>query len=965
MTFKFFHKKGKSLSFQGDSTPPPIISSPIKESFIHQLAHPNPQVVKVPSKPSLKNNSIPKSKSNPHLTIQKVLVKKSKSTNFLNKFRKKPSNHNLANQTPESSNHEFDSNLKANRIHNASIRRAKTPSIDSKDVTLNEIIDPYEEMLIPVADKKFLKSMFDKRLQYRLKKVHTGNVPHDKRQPIVLSPKRTASVSSKVSQNQPETFVNDLDIQHERDDEVDNVLFNQNKNLMDGLELNEEIKLNEIPHSTEIEINESLVNHYDGSQTPDGRRRPRSKTLSQLLDASEFKNYRRSSTHSIGRPLSKSSRISVRESNLKSKRATLISSKAPSASTSVRGSMSSISTNMILNDLSSLNMEPVVNPLSYEEGEPLMSNHLSTINAEDLEDMNDSINKSNSILVSKARNLYLPSSMVPHKLEDFKSHGKSSNLEVEIYQDKHTGARNIDIPEGIYDTKENLKLGNKLTPILSEKRNYQTPLLKKYETMSKEHIDSITLDSSDNLSHSTSKKDSYVFQTADFNNSDEPENEKSSYPYTEFETIKDVNFQVIKRSDHSNLKMISSPVKSHTKNESIHEPQPLSVPKFDLANSGPEFRKFVQEDAMFSNDRKPTKYEHNIEYYLPPNPTTLISDNEVYRQEMLALIQTHSLMVNRKQDEISHLKDLLNQERRINTFLASPRSDLSPKSPASPRFHSSPRFAASQKFSGSAGPEESKRIRKSFIPMDITVTKESKPKNYYPYNTKTQHLLPPFDISSRNFNEPEEKNVDGASQKSNDNTIALKPFHKFKVTSPQQVDLMNYEALNGKFEGLGIQEHVIPEDANDALEKSIGEDNNNDSMNESIHSLPLFQNTKIRQAQVGSRSSIGSRSSVGSSSYFTAVDDSFDVESNSKSPEYYTIEEMSYLDNDNLDIQISGTKSTPSLFDDQRTEKRDFSGSTTMSSVMSKPQNSNDSILNSSYISSVTTPDSMEFEFKH
>lgn len=149
------------------------------------------------------------------------------------------------------------------------------------------------------------------------------------------------------------------------------------------------------------------------------------------------------------------------------------------------------------------------------------------------------------------------------------------------------------------------------------------------------------------------------------------------------------------------------------------------------------------------------------------NPANLISKDEVYRKEMLSLIQSHSVMVHRKQAEINHLRRLLQQERNINSKLSSAKypSTLNKSSPCT-----SPKLNPND--------EGKKSVRKKFIPMDIRVTNDSKPINYIPYTKYVSELLPPFQLET-DENTPSFSNVtlQVDSNACEGQNFIPKPFH--------------------------------------------------------------------------------------------------------------------------------------------------------------------------------------------
>lgn len=377
----------------------------------------------------------------------------------------------------------------------------------------------------------------------------------------------------------------------------------------------------------------------------------------------------------------------------------------------------------------------------------------------------------------------------------------------------------------------------------------------------------ISLDENDNLSHSTSKRNS-TLQTE----------EQVTLPfaegksYLEFETFKDVNYQVIKNYSSSlNVKIVSP----HKQSNVTREQPALTHTPDELDAKVEEFSKPLQLPPVDL-----TKVDQGDSDYYSLRPTVL-SNDDVYRNEMLSLIETHSLMVNKKQEEINHLKNLLLQERKINTILSSPQQK-SPSPVMTQSQFSSPRNIHSPKFNNSSSPgnEEGKKIRKLFIPINITVTEEAKPQNYLVFNKNTIQLLPPFDIHDSK-KEP--------TKDSND--FNLKPFHNFKVVSPKARDILT----------------------NDLTEAEPDHSNSVSSDNSSI---------------------------------------------------YYTADEMSAIDESVVEFEDDHSFYNITHVSKPTLERREISGSTTLSSVMSKNPGNIDSLNNTSISSAVTTPDSVEFHLE-
>lgn len=89
--------------------------------------------------------------------------------------------------------------------------------------------------------------------------------------------------------------------------------------------------------------------------------------------------------------------------------------------------------------------------------------------------------------------------------------------------------------------------------------------------------------------------------------------------------------------------------------------------------------------------------------------------SDLYRHEMVELVNSNRALLEKKEREIAILRDLLQQERRINSFLSSPQQKHKPQ------------------------PSSGRKFRPRFIPLDISIT------NPEPSDTKPSSLMQPFD----------------------------------------------------------------------------------------------------------------------------------------------------------------------------------------------------------------------------
>lgn len=114
-----------------------------------------------------------------------------------------------------------------------------------------------------------------------------------------------------------------------------------------------------------------------------------------------------------------------------------------------------------------------------------------------------------------------------------------------------------------------------------------------------------------------------------------------------------------------------------------------------------------------------------------------MNGDEIYRTEMLDLVDKHKLMVTKQRQEIEQLKNLLKEERKLNRFLITSPRQAPPRQapPPSPPMKS-------------ISPNVSKSYRKRFIPMEITSDiREVEPCDPDPINLREFNLLPTLQAS--------------------------------------------------------------------------------------------------------------------------------------------------------------------------------------------------------------------------
>lgn len=583
--------------------------------------------------------------------------------------------------------------------------------------------------------------------------------------------------------------------------------------------------------------------------------------------------------------------------------------------------------NSILNDLSSLDSlpleenKPLIQPETDDEKENSYLQQLPTILHKKMSFPSSNITPNMRIRMKSVAQL-------EPQIESRGRDCKESEAELRFISDQSTtlNSRSTSASNSILNFKTSRlskikKHGSTNSAIYSNARDsnsYTTPR-NSSNSLSKKLIPRLLRSSSnlkseeifnDDLSYDVMDRKSLSEENEDPTISNSNTNTHSNN-YTEFETIKDVNIQVIKNynKNSSKLRVVSSsPVRNHGANPSISSKQSVNqTPK--------EETKFLNEniDEILGNKMKDNVGD--IDYFIPSNPVNLIKKDEVYREEMLSLIERHSLMVTKKQEEINHLRNLLQQERRMTSFLSlasSPQQRHETTPASSPQLPNSPDFGGKR------------MIRKKFIPIDITLTKESKPNNYVPYNRNTMHLLPPFETSPREQsikNSPSIPQLNIYDIHGSADDFIPKPFHNPKAFSPRQ---QNFESFDNVSEETKIES------------------------TENLHeTLEPFKRISI----ASKHSSLNSNSSA----YYTAFDESFESIELLGNP--VTIDKI--VESDNDEIYHYYKSSTPVNIIEFQKQARDFSGSTTMSSVMSKVRNnSNDSILSSFLL----TPDTEEFD---
>lgn len=875
---------------------------------------PTPELNSTPELPSKSNgSSIPPPPS--ELLIKKMKVKKSKSHNFLNKFIKKPNKQLLSTKSVGNLAYE-----------------AKT---DGKDdhYAAETIFNDYEDSLVPVTDANFLKHSPDRQ---SFKK---------------LAPISATSKTVSVAIDQP-----NMSISYNNDSFDDRPILDR----MKSPSFDEKLKKNQIKQERDSkESNFSILDNYDNSD--------------YIL-----KNYKHKS-------------------------------------------------NSFLGDLSSMDFDPIVKKLSLEESEPLITtnkNNTKSIESiaecsneqsvdfkgsKDKNDTHPTIIKEDSIneiephpsitkVPESVRRIENPYGMIEKAFDKSSDHDKSYDKTTSIFyssSDKfytvNSGKMNSD--DGFIN--ENSISSEKVEPIeksfealdaKAEKSSFKSDnrrinLNGSFERLRKDTItpenniypdeeasitsldkyddvkdNSLTFDNC-NMSHSTSRRESLVFQSLTNDNSERSE------PYTEFETVKDVKYQVIKKNidSGSNIKMISSSPAGSVDSVTSESPSPL-LNSIKMANKSRQNDDDIEvdnsildkqpiEDIQESSKISQTKNHSNndsidpfhsvasevrenmssVDYYCPANPSYSVPRDEVYRNEMLLLVERHTLMVNKKEEEVRHLKQLLEQERKMNSLLYSPI-------PRSREF--SPTLPSSASFDDLTN--SSKKIRKKFIPMDITLTSEQqpKPKNYCPLNSQNMHLLPPFELD-KSKGMKTSTSLPKTLSETGDDEYFLKPLmtprstsrsptvdskEEFESQPSQRLPNETKIEFGGKLtaspsnNAANIYHNPNEYKPNEIHDNSVSLMQNGPSnTNKSPEKHLKFEEDSVDKTKTQKTTPVGiSRSSTLTSTYHTAdYNDSF----------------LRELENASLDRQ--SLKNVAIVEKPNGENKRDFSGSTTISSVMS------------------------------
>lgn len=216
----------------------------------------------------------------------------------------------------------------------------------------------------------------------------------------------------------------------------------------------------------------------------------------------------------------------------------------------------------------------------------------------------------------------------------------------------------------------------------------------------------------DAISHSTSRyslKLSKPNDTDNYNVLDFVPNEQ----YTDIGSINDANIAVFKTpSKKLNLKLVGrSPVLLQSTSLAHKSVSPeMDTPYLIVPNDSRKSKNLNNIDSIKNKD---PRIEHESMYLAKGNLE--VDSHDIYKNEMAMLVQEHKLIVRKHEKEISYLKDLLQQERNINKLL----------------------IACQQKKSNlKIESSHMNRMRRKFIPIDITVGSETDKSNNEPNNPR-------------------------------------------------------------------------------------------------------------------------------------------------------------------------------------------------------------------------------------
>lgn len=212
----------------------------------------------------------------------------------------------------------------------------------------------------------------------------------------------------------------------------------------------------------------------------------------------------------------------------------------------------------------------------------------------------------------------------------------------------------------------------------------------------------------DAISHSTSKHSLKLSKPNDTDNHnilDFVTNEQ----YTDIGSINDANIAVFKTpSKKLNLKFIArSPglLQSASSAHNYVSPK-MAPPSMIVPNDTQSAKNFEKIDSVANKD---ARIEHESMYLA--NGNFEVDSQYIYKNEMAMLVQEHKLTIRKHEKEISYLKDLLQQERDRNKLLT-----LCQQKKSKLKIESS----------------HIKKMRRKFIPIDISVGCETDKSNNEP-----------------------------------------------------------------------------------------------------------------------------------------------------------------------------------------------------------------------------------------
>lgn len=324
------------------------------------------------------------------------------------------------------------------------------------------------------------------------------------------------------------------------------------------------------------------------------------------------------------------------------------------------------------------------------------------------------------------------------------------------------------------------------TPKLKINSESKTPPKDDIENQSPipDNIDQLSFD--ENVSHSTTRQSyantpykSESRSNIAMINSATKSNVRDSLSnghYTDEGSIIDANFQIFKPYTLASTKLkfisTSSPIPSTKSVSPLSPSSPSPAPRlktinkvdYTLQNPSTDHHSVSEEvsDPLDSESEDADNEELDIEAdheELDDELEFSFNPNDMFRNELLQLVEKHKVMLQKQQEEIDHLKQLLLTEKKFTSILSSSPQNKSVKTFSSPKntnsgTHSLSTSNASNNFQNRSSSNlhnpRTKR-RSGFIPINIILSKDEKSafKHSQSYTTENDtnddiNLLPPF-----------------------------------------------------------------------------------------------------------------------------------------------------------------------------------------------------------------------------